>query len=75
MGQSTGDAFSLLSLDFFHLVYFCLLCLFIHLKDLNSRAVLKGPERGGAAFQGADLLLFVRCFCNYIPDIPIEEGS
>lgn len=35
----------------------------------------KGPDGGGAAFQGVDLLLFMCCFCNYIPEIPIEAGS
>lgn len=75
MGQSTRDTFPLLSLGFFHLAYFCLFCLFLHLKDLDSCAVQKGPDGGGAAFQGVDLLLFVRCFCNYIPEIPIEERS
>lgn len=75
MGQSTRDTFPLLSLGFFHLAYFCLFCLFLHLKDLDSCAVQKGLGGGRAAFQGVDLLLFVCCFCNYVPEIPIEEGS
>lgn len=67
--QSTRDTFPLLSCFFFYLLYFCLFCLFLHLRDLVSYVLSKGAggrgEGGGVvAFQGADLLLLLRvCAC------------
>lgn len=84
IGQSTRDTFPLLSLFFFHLVYFCLFCLFLHLKDLVSHVLYKGAGwleggGGGGSLPGGWLIVVCvcvcPCLCNYIPQIPIEAGG
>lgn len=81
IGQSTRDIFPLLSFFFFHLAYFCLFCLFLPFERFGfSCVVQRGGMGGRVAFQGVDLLLCVwvcvcPCLCNYIPQIPKEEGG
>lgn len=85
--QSTRDTFPLLSCSFFHLVYFCLFCLFLHLRDLVSCVLSKGPGGGWAGMGGGGGCLpggriisvcisvcVCPCLCNYIPRFSTEVG-
>lgn len=51
--QSTRDASPLLSCLFFHLMYFCFFCLFLHLRHLVSHMLSKGAGCWGLLSRGS----------------------